>query len=40
VGENIIEFTPSEIGEIPFTCWMGMIKSKITVIEDINKASN
>jgi sulfite exporter TauE/SafE/copper chaperone CopZ len=30
-GENIIEFTPDEEGVIPYSCWMGMIKSKITV---------
>ena len=32
-GDNIIEFTPGEAGTIPYTCWMGMIKSKITVID-------
>lgn len=31
VGDNLIEFTPSENGEIPYSCWMGMIKSKIIV---------
>lgn len=31
VGENIIEFTPKETGTINYTCWMGMISSKITV---------
>jgi hypothetical protein len=30
-GENIIEFTPSNTGTITYTCWMGMISSKITV---------
>ncbi len=35
VGDNFIEFTPRETGEIIYTCWMGMIKSKITVVEDI-----
>lgn len=35
-GENIIEFTPSETGTIAYSCWMGMIRSKITVVEDIN----
>lgn len=34
-GENLIEFTPLESGEISYTCWMGMIKSKITVVDDI-----
>lgn len=30
-GDNIIEFTPAESGTIPYSCWMGMIKSKIIV---------
>ncbi len=30
-GENIVEFTPTEAGVYPFTCWMGMIRSQITV---------
>lgn len=32
-GENIIEFTPNEKGVIPYSCWMGMIKSSINVVE-------
>ncbi|MDF2923971.1 MAG: hypothetical protein K0R57_2885 [Paenibacillaceae bacterium] len=32
-GDNILEFTPLETGEFPFTCWMEMIESKITVVE-------
>ena len=32
-GENIIEFTPAETGKFPFSCWMGMIRSSITVVE-------
>lgn len=36
VGNNIIEFTPSSIGEFSYTCWMGMIKSYIVVVDDIN----
>jgi sulfite exporter TauE/SafE len=31
VGDNLIEFTPSEDGKISYSCWMGMIKSKIIV---------
>ena len=27
------EFTPTEVGTIPFTCWMGMISGKIEVVE-------
>lgn len=32
-GDNYIEFLPQEAGVIPYTCWMGMIKSKITVLD-------
>jgi len=35
-GDNIIEFTPTETGTFAYSCWMGMIRSKITVVEDIN----
>lgn len=31
IGENIIEFTPTQTGNITYTCWMGMISSKIIV---------
>jgi sulfite exporter TauE/SafE/copper chaperone CopZ len=30
-GENIIEFTPTSPGDIPYSCWMGMIRAVITV---------
>ena len=33
-GENIIEFTPEEMGTISYTCWMGMIRGKILVTND------
>ncbi|MDR3163223.1 MAG: sulfite exporter TauE/SafE family protein [Helicobacteraceae bacterium] len=33
-GENIIEFTPSRSGKFTYSCWMGMIKSSITVVGD------
>lgn len=32
-GENIIEFIPTQSGIIPFSCWMGMIRSRITVTD-------
>lgn len=32
IGENVIEFTPDESGTFPFSCWMGMIRSSITVV--------
>ena len=31
-GENIIEFTPEKPGTLSFTCWMGMIRSRITIL--------
>ena len=39
-GANVIEFTPEESGVIPYSCWMGMIRSKITVVDDINSISD
>ncbi|MHC1723818.1 MAG: sulfite exporter TauE/SafE family protein [Aminipila sp.] len=38
VGENVITFTPTETGKFGYSCWMGMIKSSITVVEDIQNA--
>lgn len=35
VGSNIIEFTPEKEGDILYTCWMGMISSRIRVVSDI-----
>lgn len=32
-GENIITFTPTETGEIPFSCSMGMYRGKFIVTE-------
>lgn len=31
VGENVIQFTPTESGRFGYSCWMGMIRSSITV---------
>lgn len=39
-GDNLIEFTPKEDGEILVTCWMGMISTNITVVPDVTKISN
>ena len=33
-GENIIEFTPDKTGTFIYSCWMGMIRSTITVVEN------
>lgn len=38
-GDNVIEFTPNEEGNITYTCWMGMISSNIKVVSDISKVS-
>ncbi len=39
-GDNEVEFTPLQTGDIVYTCWMGMIKSKITVVEDLDDRQN
>jgi sulfite exporter TauE/SafE len=33
-GENVIEFTPGEAGTVRYSCWMGMIRGTITVVEE------
>jgi len=38
-GDNLIEFTPEEEGNITYTCWMGMISSNIKVVADVTKIS-
>lgn len=38
-GDNLIEFTPEEEGDMIYTCWMGMISSRIRVVEDITQVS-
>ncbi len=40
VGDNIIEFTPEESSTIPYSCWMGMIRSKIVVVDDLNSVDS
>ncbi len=30
-GDNLVEFTPTKTGVVGYTCWMGMISSRITV---------
>ena len=32
-GENLVEFTAYEAGTIPYSCWMGMIRSTIEVVD-------
>ena len=38
VGENVIKFTPDKAGTYPYSCWMGMITSTITVVEPSQSA--
>jgi sulfite exporter TauE/SafE/copper chaperone CopZ len=33
-GDNIIEFTPTKTGKFRYSCWMGMIRGTITVVEE------
>lgn len=37
VGENVVEFTPTKSGTINYSCWMGMVGSTITIVDDINQ---
>jgi sulfite exporter TauE/SafE/copper chaperone CopZ/plastocyanin domain-containing protein len=39
-GENIIEFTPEKTGKFSYSCWMGMIRSSITVVEEGQSAAD
>ena len=32
-GENTITFTPTKTGVFTFSCWMGMIRSRVTVVD-------
>lgn len=34
-GDNIIEFTLDETGTFTYSCWMGMIRSTITVVDEL-----
>lgn len=38
-GDNLVEFTPTETGVFPYTCWMGMIRSSIYVVDSLEGAS-
>jgi sulfite exporter TauE/SafE/plastocyanin domain-containing protein len=33
-GDNLIEFTPDKAGRFLYSCWMGMIRSSITVVPE------
>lgn len=38
-GENIIEFTPGD-KDINFSCWMGMIRGKIKVVDNLDSVES
>jgi plastocyanin domain-containing protein len=33
-GDNVIEFLPKKTGKFSYSCWMGMIRSSITVVAE------
>ncbi|MDR0290568.1 MAG: sulfite exporter TauE/SafE family protein [Treponema sp.] len=33
-GDNVIEFMPTKTGRFSYSCWMGMIRSSITVVAE------
>jgi plastocyanin domain-containing protein len=37
-GETVVEFTPTETGNLAYSCWMGMIRSTIIVVDDLSAA--
>ena len=38
-GDNVIEFTPARTGTFTYSCWMGMIRSTIKVVENEGAAT-
>ena len=36
-GDNVIEFMPDKAGRFRYSCWMGMIRSTITVVAETEK---
>ena len=38
-GEAFIDFTPDKEGSITITCWMGMITTRLTAVNDLTEAS-
>lgn len=39
-GDNLVEFTPRGAGVIAYSCWMGMVRSRITVVPDLATAQS
>jgi hypothetical protein len=38
-GDNIIEFTPTDSGTVSYSCWMGMLRGQIQVVDDLGNQS-
>jgi len=38
VGDNVITFTPTKSGTFGYSCWMGMIRSSITVVDNVKSS--
>lgn len=38
-GETVVEFTPTALGTVKYSCWMNMIRSTITVVEDLSNVT-
>ena len=32
-GRNVIEFTPEKAGTFQYTCWMGMVRGQVKVVD-------
>lgn len=39
-GDNVVEFTPTKAGKIAYSCWMGMVRSSITVAESLDAVAS
>lgn len=39
VGDNWIDFVPEQAGVFPFSCWMGMIRSEILVVDSLSNSN-
>jgi sulfite exporter TauE/SafE/copper chaperone CopZ len=36
IGDNVVEFTPTRSGTFVYSCWMGMIRGRITVLDPVD----
>lgn len=39
-GKNVIKFLPEQTGTISYSCWMGMIRSSIKIVDDITQITD